>query len=163
MKTVNLMPWCNLFSAASKYSICVGKSHYRVLLYTGTTVIFSLLLLIFFTYHYHIALAIAALVMMLIGGLLVKKSNHLQIISTFELGYQGRCTFHNEGDYQLQENSRFSFLGCWLILQPVPTISTVFNAKNNNSTTLFFIFRDSLSKQDFSRLSQVITQLNCQH
>lgn len=162
MKTVNLVTWCNLFSSASKYSICVRKSRYRVLLYAGLTVAFLLLVLIFFTNAYHLALTIAVFVIVLVGLLLVKQNNQQVIVSRFELTRQGVCSFDDKVDYQIQRSSRLSFLGGWLILQPMPLASTMFNAKDNDSNKLIFIYRDSLSKQDFSRIAQVINQLNYQ-
>lgn len=160
MKTANLTPWCNLFSTESKYNICVGKSRYKVILYTGSTVALILLLLIFFTYAYHIALAVAVLTFLLLGVLPTKQSSKHVTVSQFELNSQGLCSFDGNKHYQLQASSRFSFLGGWLILQPVTTVHAMFNVSNNKSKTMIFIYRDSLSKQDFSRLSNVISQLN---
>lgn len=187
MKTANLTPWCNLFSTASKYNIGVKKSRYKVLLYTGSAVAFILLSLTFFTYAYHLALAIAVIGLVILGLLLPNKSaqavicsnvNVLNIaVSSFELNSQGICSFDGNNYYQLQASSRFSFLGCWLVLQqltaqpltaqPITTVNSMFNAKSsinksNNTKTRVFIYRDSLSNQDFSRLSTVISQLNHQ-
>ncbi|MBU2869620.1 hypothetical protein, partial [Colwellia sp. E2M01] len=59
-------------------------------------------------------------------------------------------------EYQLLAQSRFSFLGCWLIMQPK-------NDPLQKSTQVLpkqlFIFRDSVSAQDFSRLAKIIKQL----
>ena len=96
----------------------------------------------------------------MILGLLLTKPLNAQVISVFELDNQGICAFEGGNNYQLQANSRISFLGCWLILQPVSDTSLIINNQNNNVKIRFFIFRDSLSKQDFSRLSQVINQLS---
>ena len=162
MKTVNLTPWCNLFSTASKYNICVKKSRYKALLYTGSAVASILLLLIFFTYAYHLALAVAVMTFLLLGISLTRKSFQYDTVSRFELNSQGLCSFEGNDHYQLQDNSRFGFLGCWLVLQPMTTVNSMLNVKNNNAKTSFFIYRDSLSKQDFSRISKVISQLNHQ-
>jgi len=128
--------------------------------YTGSAVTFILLSLLFFTYAYHLTLAIAVSAFVLLGLLLANKSSQPIIVSRFELNSQGLCSFDENNYYQLQANSRFSFLGCWLILQPMTTVNSMFNVKNNNPKTNFFIYRDSLSKQDFSRISKVISQLN---
>jgi len=128
----------------------------------GVAFVFVLLLLVLFTYAYHLALTISVIGIILFGFLLSKPNNQHAIISTFELNNQGLCTFEDKNHYQLQANSRFSFLGCWLILQPVLTVDVFFYPKNKARKKLFFIYRDSLSQQDFSRLSNVITQLNHQ-
>ena len=126
----------------------------------GVTIVFVLLLLTFFTYAYHIALTIAVLAIMLLGLLLTKYNNQQPIVLRFELDSQGQCSFEGETFYQLHTSSRLSFLGVWLVLQPMSAVNTMFNVKNKSTKTLLFIYRDSLSKQDFSRISHVISQLN---
>ena len=163
MKTVNLTPWCNLFSSASKYSISVKKSRYQVLLYTGITTIFILIAIVFFSYAYHLALVIAIIAVLLLSLFRRSESNHQQSVLTFDLTSKGQCLFDNQRCYQIQSSSRQSFLGCWLVLQLKSSTHVHFNAKNRNPNKLLFIFRDSLSKQDFSRLANVITQLEHQH
>ncbi len=177
MKTANLTPWCNLFSSESKYNICVKKSRYKVLLYTGSVIAFILLLLLFFTYSYHLALVVAVLTFLVLGFLLAKQRVEHVVVSKFEINRQGLCSFNSSSFddfsfygnkyYQLQASSRFSFLGCWLALQPlaaqpISAVNTMCNTKNNNKKRMLFIYRDSLSNQDFSRLSNVISQLNSQ-
>jgi len=108
----------------------------------------------------------------LLGFLLAKQRSHHIIVSTFELNNQGLCTFDGNNHYQLQVNSRFSFLGCWLVLQPLTAqpltvqpmfaVNSIFNDNNTSKETRFFIYRDSLSQQDFSRISNIITQLDHQ-
>lgn len=160
---MNLTPWCNLFSAASKYSITVNKSRYKIIVYVGVALVCILILLTFFTYAYHLALTIAVAGVVLLGLLLAKQNSSQVMISTFELNDQGQCSFEDDNHYQLHLSSRYSFLGCWLVLQPISTAGALFQAKkttkSNSATKLFFIYRDSLSKQDFSRISKVITQL----
>ena len=162
MKTANLTPWCNLYSSASKYNIYVTKSRYKALLNAGCIVTSIVLLLLFFTYAYHLALVVASITFLLLSVLLVKQSPEHIILSRFELDSQGLCTFDGNKYYQMQVDSRYSFLGCWLILQPVTAVSTMANTSNDNSKKVCFIYRDSLSNQDFSRLSNVISQLNYQ-
>lgn len=135
------------------------------MLYTGSTLACVLLLLIFFTYAYHLALALAVVTFLLLGFMLTKQSSDHVTVSKFEVNSQGLCSFEGNKHYQLQPSSRFGFLGCWLILQPLtaqPTtaVNAMLNMSHNRSKTMFFIYRDSLSKQDFSRLSNVIAQLN---
>jgi len=116
----------------------------------------------FFSYAYHFVLAIAVVATMLLGLLFTQSNSQQAMVSRFELNNQGQCFFEDDTYYQLHVSSRISFLGCWLVLQPTSTVSTILHPKNNNSKTLLFIYRDSLSKQDFSRLSNVIAQLEYQ-
>ena len=69
-----------------------------------------------------------------------------------------------EGNFQILASSRYSFLGCWLHLEPFPKLhspecffDTINEEKQKKS---LFIFRDSLSAKDFSRLSQAIKKCN---
>lgn len=121
---------------------------------------FILSLLIFFTYAYFLVLSIATISSVLLGVFLAQQNNQQDTISTFELNDQGQCIFDGNNYYQIQQGSRFSFLGYWLILQPISVINTMFDIESNSSKTLFFIYQDSLNKQDSSRLSNVISQLN---
>ena len=133
--------------------------------YTGSGIASIVLLLAFYTYAYHLALALTVVTFVLLGFLLAVQNPQKVIVSRFELSSQGICAFDDNHYYQLQSNSRFSFLGCWLILQPLtaqPTtsVNSLFKANKNNSKRLFFIYRDSLNNQDFSRLTKVISELN---
>lgn len=130
------------------------------MLYMGFWCTFILSLLIFFTYAYFLVLSIATISSVLLGVFLAQQNNQQDTISTFELNDQGQCIFDGNNYYQIQQGSRFSFLGYWLILQPISVINTMFDIESNSSKTLFFIYQDSLNKQDSSRLSNVISQLN---
>ncbi len=57
--------------------------------------------------------------------------------------------------FQLLANSRYSFFGCWLYMTPLPV-----TINKKSKTKQLFIYRDSLSAKDFSRLSQVIRSLS---
>ena len=59
--------------------------------------------------------------------------------------------------YQLLTDSRFSFIGLWLIMQPNDT--PLLSNSLKTSTTQLFIFRDSVSQQDFSRIANIIKKL----
>ena len=91
--------------------------------------------------------------------LLVDKKSQFVIIFEFDLTNQGLCSFGDNNQYQLQKNSRFSFFGCWLNLQQITATGTALSNNDKAKKTLF-IYRDSLSSQDFSRLSQVISHMN---
>jgi len=61
--------------------------------------------------------------------------------------------------YQLQASSRFSFIGCWLVMTPDYSKSTPQQDISKVFPKQLFIFRDSVSEQDFSRIANVIKQL----
>jgi hypothetical protein len=162
---MNLTPWSNLFSTASKSNICVKKSRYKVALTAGATLLLFLFILVFFTYAYHLALVISVVAFVLLAGMLSKKPSN-EVLCVFELNDQGLCSFSDNAQYQLQESSRFSFLGCWLVLQPLTseiTVNSNMKNKKHSNKTMLFIYRDSLSKQDFSRLTNTISKLGFQY
>ncbi len=157
MKTVNLTPWCSLYSTASKYSIQVKKSYYKPLMNFGSLLSFFLLLLLCFSYAYHLVLALAIFTMIVLGVLIAQKSGkQARVEYQFELSQQGVCTFDSNVYYQIQASSRLSFLGCWLKLVPVTAKSTLLVNKYKQ----LFIYRDSLCEQDFSRLSRLLKDLS---
>lgn len=175
MKTTNLIPWCNLFSTASKFNICIKQSRYRNLLFLGGVVFISLLLISYVTYAYQFVLVIAVLTITIISVLITKQGDEQVTTLQLTLDKYGICSFeHTLGNraestddikeqFQLLTSSQYSFFGCWLVMQPLSNISStaplfsVINKKRKNK--LLFIYRDSLSAVDFSRLSQVIRNL----
>mgnify|MGYP007014079925 FL=1 len=158
MKTTNLTPWCNLFSTASKYSIEVKKSRYKLLIYSSVVVFLIASILVFFTYAYYAALVITVCSFLFFGILLANKDNPAVVVR-FELDNKGLCSFDGVHYYQLLINSRFSFFGCWLNLQYCSD-KTHYKTNNNDTIKRVFIFRDSLCEGDFSRISNIISQLN---
>jgi hypothetical protein len=75
---------------------------------------------------------------------------------SFFVTKEGLCQFNNHHGNSLLEEfaltaySRISFLGCWLI----------FTSKgHSNKSKSTFIFKDSLSTKDYSRLKRVIVAL----
>ena len=116
----------------------------------------GLLFLVLFSYAYHLALAIAILTLILLGILYSQhQSKAARVLYLFELTSQGRCTFDGETYYQLQLTSRLSFVGCWLNL--IPAIEC--NMSDDKKNKQIFIYRDSLSEQDFSRISRILKSL----
>ncbi len=93
------------------------------------------------------------------GFWLGRTDSQQAVIAIFEITAQGRCCFDSNNYYQLQVSSRFSFLGCWLVLQPVKNLNALGETKVRVADSWYFIYRDSLDKQDFSCLSNVISQL----
>jgi len=163
VKTTNLTPWCNLFSIESKYSICIQKSRYKTLVFAGSLAALVILPLLFFTYAYFLALTLVVIAAVLFSVYVSNSGTPLDFVNTFELSEQGICSFaESDEHYQLQESSRFSFLGCWLIFQPISLSHLQYNMNTNldKKQITLFIYRDSLSAQDFSRLAKVISQLN---
>ncbi len=89
----------------------------------------------------------------------------------FQLSVDGKCTLPHflcsegeqsyevtKGFWQIQANSRVSFLGCWLYLQ----------LENENTTTpvqskRLFVFKPCLSAQSFSRLSRIVYRVSKQN
>lgn len=162
MKTQNLMPWCNLFSIASKFNIKVYKSYYKPLIYLGVSQLITSLLLLHFTYAYQLALTHSVITTLLLGvWYSVQKSRRVTLFDEKSLAYQfevtsqGLCTFDGKHDYQLQASSRLSFLGCWLYFVAAPVSSNDVPKHKQ-----LFIFKDSLSDQDFSRLSAVLEHID---
>jgi len=176
VKTKNSIPWCNLFSIASKHNICIKPSRYRSLILLGGCVFFSLLLISYVTYAYQFVLVIAVLIITVMSVLIAKQSNEqlatLQItldehgIFSFEyrLEKTGESTVDTKEQFQLLATSRYSFFGCWLHLVPLSNLSSSatlsYSIYKRRKNKRLFIYRDSLSAEDFSRLSQVIRKLN---
>lgn len=176
MKTKNLILWCNLFSNESKYNICIKESRYRNLLLLNSGVFFSLLLISYVTYAYQFVLVIVVLTITIMS-LFVAKSKDEQLTKLhLILDEEGVCSFEHatvnkigstadiKEQFQLLTSSRFSFFGCWLCMAPLSNLvlpEILPNAINKRrKKRLLFIYRDSLSAEDFSRLSQVIRKLN---
>lgn len=176
MKTKNLIPWCNLFSNASKYNICIKQSRYRNLLLFSSGVLFSLLLISYATYAYYFVLIIVVLTITIVSVFITKQKGGQFTKLRFTLDEEGVCSFEDASEnklrsavdrkeqFQLLTSSRFSFFGCWLCMAPLSNLTlpeTLPNAINKRrKKKLLFIYRDSLSAEDFSRLSQVIGKLN---
>ena len=153
------MQWCNIYLSASKYNINVKHSRYKLVLYSFFVIIFCLILLIRFTFYYVIAQinAVAAIIFL---SLFLSKSNNNAIAHSFVLTYTGGLCFDKDQlSYQLLTTSRLGFIGCWVIMVPSELTLNQCGNTNNTSPKQLFIFRDSISDQDFSRLARVIKQL----
>jgi hypothetical protein len=179
VKTSNSTPWCNLYSTASKYNICVKQSQYRNLFWLSACLFFNLLLISYATYAYQLVLVIAVLTIVLMSIIIAKKKNGQLTSLQFTLDEYSVCSFEDAPDnkaenivvshvsrkeqFQLLASSRYSFFGCWLHMAPFSHLSSsallsyAINKKPKNKW--LFIYRDSLSTQDFSRLSQAIRKL----
>ncbi|MDP7592528.1 MAG: hypothetical protein QF552_07485 [Litorilituus sp.] len=165
MKTQNLTPWCNLFSIASKFNVKVYKSYYKPLIYIAISQLIVSLLLLYFSYAYQLALVHAVITTLLLGILYsAQKHNRPVLVKDksllyhFEITNQGVCTFDGNKHYQLQGSSRLSFFGCWLFFLRSSPIKSLNVCQHKH----LFIFKDSLTEQDFSRLSAVLAYINAQ-
>ncbi|MBL4908809.1 MAG: hypothetical protein JKX78_02105 [Alteromonadaceae bacterium] len=151
--------------------------------------VLATLLLTSFRLYSQLLFFIITLLLLLNWQKVSRKSNrftHTKKITLpdyFSLGLTGGCTFTNIGTLektslgerclvvkqdnvisitlQLSCRSRVSFLGCWLYFDKNEQKKIV----NMNASVLmlpqpWFIFRDSLSKQDFSRLARVLNSLS---
>lgn len=155
----------NLFSEIEKYHIKIMYSYYRLCLVYSLFVAAFIFAFITFSQYlnarpYLIILAILALSILFVGVLnstnQQKKKVNIAPYS-FTLTAKGVLTFLNDDvSYQLCGKSRFSFLGCWLILAPL-TVKNI--ALQNKRKKSYFIYRDSLSGQDFARIITVINSL----
>ena len=75
----------------------------------------------------------------------------------FMLEKSVESTVDAKEQFQLLESSRYSFFGCWLEMYSSKTMTNAINKKHKKKQ--LFIYRDSLSPEDFSRLSQIIRTL----
>lgn len=113
-----------------------------------------------FTFHYGIALWLA--IISIISLSLFLSISHLNkpITNSLTLTKAGVVELNNDQiSYQLLPESRLSFIGCWLVLIPNDNAVTQHSNPDKKYPKQLFIFKDSLHKQDFSRLARVINQL----
>lgn len=175
MKTTNSTLWCNLFSTASKYNICINKSRYRNLVLLSNCVFLSLLLIVYLTYAYQLVLTMAVLTITLLSVLIVKRNQKPLTSCQMILDEKGVCSFENSANntlnevvdskeqFQLLSSSRYSFFGCWLHMTPLANHTSSLYLSNginkSDKKRCLFIYRDSLTAEGFSRLSHVIRTL----
>lgn len=175
MKTTNSTQWCNLYSTASKYNICIKQSRYHHLLLLGSGIFINLLLISYDTYAYQFVLVTVVLTITLLSFLIARKNYGRLITLRFTLDELSVCSFESSfkntvvstdnkrESFQLLASSRYSFIGCWLQMaslsnQALPdTLPNAINKRRKKKR--LFIYRDSLSAEDFSRLSQAIRKL----
>jgi hypothetical protein len=116
-------------------------------------------MLVSFTFYYTLAQTVAV-VSIIFVSLFLSISNKKPFTNALILTNTGNIQFNNEQvSYQLLTDSRLSFIGCWLVMiQDVPLLATRINIPQTTPKQLF-IFRDSISEQDFSRIARVVKQL----
>jgi len=90
------------------------------------------------------------------------------VLNQFEIDDQGRCVLifsklhpvknelNKRIESKLSVRSRVSFLGCWFYFENKATLQYF---KKINFSQPWFIFRDSLTEQDYSRLARITKRL----
>lgn len=159
MKTKSSMLWCSLFSSASKYNISIRPSRYKRVAYGLLPCGACLIILVSFSYAYVMALVLIISSLISIS-VYISFENKTPFTYYLTISTQGLLTIKNEGmTYQLLATSRLSFIGCWLVFRPSPPLNPSSKVASQPMPTQLFIFRDSLSEQDYSRLVSVLKQL----
>jgi len=154
------MTWCNLYSTESKYNITVNKSRYKWGVYGAGILISITLALLKYTFAYQWVVFFLAFSLLFFGYFLFKeKSAYHSAMYDFSMNTQGQCLFTLSDSsvvksYQLLAKSRISFVGCWLFMKPIGL-----NHRNSNRTKRIFLFKDSISNQDYSRISRILKSL----
>ncbi|WDE12805.1 hypothetical protein [Thalassomonas haliotis] len=89
------------------------------------------------------------------------KKNRLLTCSLM-MSWDGYCRFDRGPLLKLAVNSRIGFAGCWLILTDELLAMPAEQSRNRAAKPVistFFIFKSSVSVQDYARLSRVVLSL----
>ncbi len=173
------MPWCSLYYNASKYSLQITKSRYKACLYSALGVVLFLFFVLYFTLYYLFSLGIVSTGIIFIGAYLANVDRDKSASkSAFYLDMKGEITFQRNCPFlahcfqleantlvqsvlKLQAHSRVGFLGCWLVLAcKQEHFSQGLPQRKKNKPYTIFIFKDSFSPQDFSRLTRIIKNIS---
>ena len=155
------MQWCNLFLSASKYNVNLRRSRHKRAFYISFIFSVILALIISLTYAYLLALGIAVICLISISVYLSINSDE-PIICRLTITHDGIINFNqDEVSYQLLPSSRFGFVGCCLYMLPSKTLASTIPTYTRNTSIpqQYFIYKDSLTSQDFSRVVKIIKQL----
>ncbi len=159
MKIKNSTQWSNIYSNASKYNVNVKDSRYKLAFYGFLAVIASLVILVSFTFQYILALSLA-IISVISLSLFVSINNNKPITNSFILTSVGEIFLNKEQrSYQLLVGSRHSFIGCWFVMIPNHTTHSQHDMSSKTTPKQLFIFRDSFTKQDYSRIGRVLSEL----
>ena len=136
----------------------------------------GLVLLLSLTYAYITALILTTITLLFLGVFIavnsINPSQAKPFFSEFTLLHDGKLYFYQENiTYQMLATSRFAFIGCWLDLVEVSDIvshkksiknegNRLYSKGSKQKTQQLFIFKDSLTRQDFSRMINVIKHLH---
>ena len=161
MKTKSLTPWSNLFLSGSKYKVTINQSRHQFFIYG--VLIFSVIatLIILFTVNLYPLASITFIVFFIFSIAIsntkvfspLPKNSCKQLLFLTEEGLFQLGSYKSNiliDEFILSPYSRVSFLGCWLIFSKVGI---------NNKLQSKFIFKDSLSSKDYSRLRRIIMAL----
>jgi hypothetical protein len=120
----------------------------------------SLFLLVSFSYYYLFA-AVILFNSMVVFSVFFSLRNHEKNTDGFTLTEFGVISLKDQRlNYQLLPDTRLSFLGYWLVLQPIEGNSSLFQEHTKLPLKHLFIYRDRLSGQDLSRLVRVVKSLS---
>jgi len=152
----NLTTWSKLFSIESKYNIDVGEFHQKNNSFYSITIIFLSFPIWLFAPLLALPVIVTLLIISLIINKTLEKTRHSLYggeYNHFTLDNNGKCTFYNLREFQLDVSSRVGWFGCWLVLVPALKI------KQNNPKQYLFLFSSSVSALDYSRISRVIRKI----
>ena len=156
----------NLFSVTSKFHVNIRQSRCRLCCIYLCCVIFVIVIIANISIYknaelYQIILGCIVCSIIFIGIYNSGGSNR-NLLCSFMLTSDGGISFSNEhSSYQLLASSRFSFFGCWLVMKPIIEGNRFTKIDDPNYIIKkYFIYRDSLNGQDFSRLVKVLNSLH---
>jgi hypothetical protein len=171
VKTKSLTTWSRLFSSELKYNITVDESRQKfVKCYVFYTVLLSIVLGGYFLLLplFIITLSIIALLILislfirLIDKTIFKAikhylygGNHASNKDNFIIGNEGKCILAEHQTFQLDVHSRVGWFGCWLVLTSTSSVAV----SHEKVVRHLFLFKNSVSLQDYSRISRIIKRL----
>ena len=173
MDKEQLTPWSELYRTHSVYAINIYSSGDKYRLY----ILFTFIIIVWLLPFTSIMLVVATLAAMLVlnGCFPETCAEQKPLLSTLMLSHDGYCIFEQGPLLKLVNGSRVGFAGCWLIFtddfkddvintkawtEAVKQHKRLYRPDSVNSRLKSrFIFKNSLSKRDFARLSRVIVAL----
>jgi hypothetical protein len=154
----NSTQWCNLYSVESKYNLRVCQSAIQRAIYRGVDAVTFLLFCYLISQLYLVSvdaslikLTVNSALVIAIVIILIKRYYRLPIhqIKRLVLYDNGLIDCDCHSHLSLHVNSRIGWFGCWLIL-----IDN--RCKLHVKLIKIFIFKDSLSQQDYARLARAV-------
>lgn len=191
MKIKSSTPWCNLYSDESKYNLLIGSSNnQRYFSNVRLAVVFLLLIFIVYLGFPYIkgqspkvlwllssgVCLSVAFAIYFFGGKRFTKDDKNQV-KLLVLNQNGSVDCQYGSGIQLEKNSRVGWFGCWLSLENKVSESWSYEnrsletpfitnkeCKNRDAKLKFslFIYRDSVSPRNYSRLCRHILKRTTQ-
>lgn len=168
----NSTQWCNLYSVESKYNIDVNHSKNRqsikqscFALYLLSFVYITSQIDFFITQDYLLIFLVTICLLMVsgVGFFLLFKAAKNSKTNQLVLHDNGLIDFDSQTSLSLHINSRIGWFGCWLILinelkadEQKIKIQRRSTYKKKSKSIKIFIFKDSLTTQDYARLTRKI-------